>query len=68
MTLETGNICATCVARKNPSKKGRAPLLIAVAGYPIQIVAVDIVGPISPSTTGNAYMFSTARLKTFDPL
>ena len=34
----------------------------------MQIVAVDIVGPISPSTTGNAYMFCTARFKTFDPL
>ena len=48
--------CATCTARKNPSKRGKAPLQNVVAGYPMQIVAVDIVGPISPSTTGNAYI------------
>ena len=48
--------CATCAARKNPSKRGKAPLQNVVAGYPMQIVAVDIVGPISPSTTGNAYI------------
>ena len=48
--------CATCAARKNPSRRGRAPLQNVAAGYPMQIVAVDIVGPISPSTTGNTYI------------
>ena len=48
--------CATCATRKNPSKRGRGPLQNVVAGYLMQIIAVDIVGPISPSTTGNAYM------------
>ena len=48
--------CATCAARKNPSQKSRALLQNVVAGYPMQIVAVDIVGPISPSTTGNTYI------------
>ena len=48
--------CATCAARTNPSQKSRTPLQNVVAGYPMQIVAVDIVGPISPSTTGNTYI------------
>ena len=34
--------------KKTPSQRNRAPLCGVSTGYPIQIVAVDIMGPISP--------------------
>ena len=48
--------CADCAARKNPGQRRRAPLQSVQAGYPMQIVAVDIVGPFSPVQTGNCYV------------
>ncbi|KAL5464015.1 hypothetical protein EMCRGX_G032972, partial [Ephydatia muelleri] len=42
--------------RKNPSRKSRAPLQSVTAGYPLQLVAVDIVGPLTPSKTENTYI------------
>ena len=35
--------CSHCAARKNPTHTRRAPLQSMLAGYPMQIVAVDIV-------------------------
>ena len=51
-----GSICQP-VLPVQLGRRGKAPLQNVVAGYPMQIVAVDIVGPISPSTTGNAYIY-----------
>ena len=60
MMLENGvkPVQPAPLGRIHASQKGRAPLqnVHVVAGYPMQIVAVDIVGPISPSTTGNTYI------------
>eukprot|EP00731_Ephydatia_muelleri_P038117 Em0659g1a len=54
--VEWCKTCPTCAARKNPSRKSRAPLQSVTAGYPLQLVAVDIVGPLTPSRTENTYI------------
>ena len=41
--------CPKCAGRKTLSREVRT-------GYPMQIVAVDIVGPISPGETTNRYI------------
>ena len=48
--------CPSCAARKTPTPKAQAPLKIIQAGYPQQIVAVDIVGPFTESEAGNRYI------------
>ena len=51
--------CKTCshyAARKNPTHTRRAPLQSMLAGYPMQIVAVDIVGPFPSGESGNTYV------------
>ena len=45
--------CADCAARRSPGQRRRAPLQSMHAGYPMQIIAVDIVGPFSPVQSGN---------------
>ena len=42
--------CATCSTRKNPPQK---PLQSIRTGYPLQMVATDILGPFPESKTGN---------------
>ena len=54
--VEWCKTCPTCAARKNPSHKSRAPLQSMTAGYPLQLVAVDIVGPLTPSKSENTYI------------
>ena len=48
--------CATCATRKPPSHSSRAPLGTITATYPTQIMAVDLVGPLSESDKGNCYI------------
>ena len=48
--------CSHCAARKNPTHTRRAPLQSMLAGYPMQIVAVDIVGPFPSGESGNTYV------------
>ena len=48
--------CGICVSRKDPSPKARAPLKNILTGYPLQIVAMDIVGPFPESAAGNTYV------------
>ena len=52
--------CATCSARKNPPQKPRAPLQSIRTGYPLQMVATDILGPFPESKTGNKYILVVA--------
>ena len=49
--------CPTCASRKNPTSKRRAELQTISPGYPLQIVAVDILGPLQESENGNSYMW-----------
>ena len=49
--------CATCATRKSPAPKARAPLQRSQAGYPMQVIAVDITGPFPESDAGNSYIW-----------
>ena len=48
--------CSTCATRKNPSQRQRSSLGTILAGYPTQVMAVDIVGPLPESDRGNSYI------------
>lgn len=48
--------CATCAAHKTPAPKASTPLQSIQPGYPLQIVAVDILGPLPETPSGNSYI------------
>ena len=48
--------CRCCAARKSPGQRKQALLQSMQAGYPMQIIAVDIVRPFSPVQSGNNYV------------
>ena len=50
------NTCVTCATHKTSPPKPKAALQTVQAGYPLQIVAVDIVGPFPESEAGNSYI------------
>ena len=52
--------CGTCAVRKSPSPKSKAPLQSVVTGYPLQMVAMDIVGPFPESLAGNTFVLVVA--------
>ena len=52
--------CAICASRKNPTPRARAPLKNVITGYPMQLVAMDIVGPFPESPAGNTYILVIA--------
>ena len=48
--------CEACSTRKSAAPKRRAPLQTVKAGSPMQVVAVDILGPLPESDAGNNYI------------
>ena len=52
--------CAVCASRKSPAANPRAPLEPIFTSYPLQLVAVDIVGPFPESESGNSYILVVA--------
>ena len=48
--------CGVCASRKDPTPKAKAPLTNILTGYPLQMVAMDIVGPFPESVAGNTYV------------
>lgn len=42
--------------RKSAPQRNRGPLQTIKAGYPLQVVAVDILGPLVESDAGNSYI------------
>lgn len=52
--------CAVCASRMSPTAKPRAPLQPIIASHPMQLVAVDIVGPFPESESGNTYILVVA--------
>ena len=48
--------CLICATRKTPSPKMKASLTPVKTGYPMQIVATDILGPLPLSPNGNSYL------------
>ena len=58
--VEWCKTCPQCAARKNLTPKGRAPLQLVMVGYPLQLVAVDILGPLPHTPRGNRYLLVVA--------
>ena len=52
--------CGICAQHKTPSPKAKAALKNIVVGYPMQLVAMDIVGPFPESPGGNTHVLVVA--------
>ena len=48
--------CAVCCSRKTHAPKRRAGLQTQQVGYPLQMVCVDILGPLPETETGSRYV------------
>ena len=48
--------CTSCSTKKNPKVIGKAPLIPIPVDGPFDRVAVDVLGPLPPSTAGNRYI------------
>jgi len=48
--------CNNCATRKTAAPRRRAPLGTIKASYPMQIIAVDFLGPLPESMNGNSYI------------
>ena len=48
--------CDKCSRRKQSAKQHRGELVQFKPGEPMQIVAMDILGPLPESTSGNCYI------------
>ena len=48
--------CAVCASRKSSAPKNCAPLQTIKAGSPMQVIAVDIMGPLPESSNKNSYI------------
>ena len=48
--------CAQCAARKPPSPNPKAPLVPVSTSAPLELVAMDILGPLPQGTAGNSYI------------
>ena len=56
--------CEACSTRKTAPKKNRSPLQTIQAGYPLQVVGVDIMGPLPESEAGNLYVLVASEYFT----
>ena len=52
--------CTTCAARKTPAPKNRGKLQSIQSGYPMQLVAMDLLGPLPESIHKNSYILVVA--------
>eukprot|EP00731_Ephydatia_muelleri_P025917 Em0018g17a len=59
-----GSIGLVSFWMKTPAPKRRAPLGTIAAGYPMQIVAVDILGPLPRTEKGNSYVLAATDYYT----
>ena len=48
--------CSACAQRKHPTARNKAKLQTVQEGYPMQMVATDILGPFPESESGNLYI------------
>eukprot|EP00731_Ephydatia_muelleri_P009833 Em0005g419a len=51
-----------CISRKTPAPKQRASLQSILVGQPMQLVAVDILGPLPESGNGNSYILEAVTV------
>ena len=52
--------CAACAQIKTPMPKQQAPLQVVKVGYLMQVMAMDLFGPLLESCAGNSYVFVIA--------
>ena len=52
--------CVNCNTKKISAPTQRAPMGTIIAGYPMQIVDTDLVGPLPESENGNRYILVVA--------
>lgn len=48
--------CEKCTRRKDPSRTKKAPMEIVRSGYPMERIAIDILGPLPRTEGGNQYI------------
>ena len=48
--------CDKCASRKGPTKRRKGPMKQFNVGAPLERVAVDVMGPLPTSTSGNKYI------------
>lgn len=48
--------CSTCMRRKGPQKTKQAPMQIVRSGYPMERLAIDILGELPETRQGNRYI------------
>ena len=48
--------CEKCARRKSPQATARAPLVSSCPGYPFERIALDIMGPMPTTESGNKYI------------
>ena len=48
--------CQKCAERNSPKRRSRAPLVTTQSGYPMERVAMDIVGPLPRTKRGNRFI------------
>jgi len=62
-------MCPNCTARKNPTQHRKGPLQNIRAGYPMHIVATNIMGPFPCSKRGKYILvasdYFTRRVEAF---
>ncbi|CAG2249606.1 unnamed protein product [Mytilus edulis] len=56
--------CETCVRRKGPQKRKRAPMQIQRSGFPMERIAVDILGELPKTANNNKYILVIADYYT----
>ena len=50
------NGCETCAKRKGPNQTKKAPMQVTRSGYPMERIAVDILGELPETEQGNKYI------------
>ncbi|CAC5410678.1 unnamed protein product [Mytilus coruscus] len=48
--------CETCARRKGPQKRKRAPMQIQRSGFPMERIAIDILGELPKTANDNKYI------------
>ena len=52
--------CEECAKRKGPQRKGKAPMKQYISGAPMERIAIDVLGPLPQSESGNKYVLVIA--------
>ena len=52
--------CETCMKRKGPARTKQAPMQVVRSGYPMERIAIDILGELPETDDGNRYILVIA--------